>query len=386
MTERDLADYRSEFPVVERKSYLISASLGPVGVRSKQYLTEYMDAWATKGAPDHVWVEDIFPRMAALKRSFADLAGCAPDEVALTTNISIALSTIASCLDLSGARNRVVLSELDFPTDGHVWIAWTRKHGAEIVWLKSQDGLTIPPEEFDRAIDERTALVMVNRVLYRSSALVDVRAVCDLARERGALSFVDDYHGLGIVPLDLHALGCDLYTAGVLMWMLGGPGLAFLYARRELLERLEPTVTGWFATEHPFSFDTQHLTYHPTARRLEHGTPPAPVFFIAQGGMDVIAEVTPERIRARIGGLQDRVIERADELGLEVRTPRVALERGGVVNVKVGPSAEQICHALLDRDVCTDFRGDGLRISPHFFNTEDDVDRCFDELRDTLGR
>jgi kynureninase len=342
-----------------------------------------MDAWASKGAPDHVWMEDIFPRMASLKRTFADLTRCDTDELAITTNISIALATIASCLDFTGERNRVILSELDFPTDGHVWIA-QEKRGAEIVWLKSEDGLTIPLEAYDAAIDERTAVVMVNRVLYRSSAIVDAKAICTMARERGALSFVDDYHGIGIVPLDLHDLGCDLYTAGTLKWLLGGPGMVFLYARRELLPTLEPAITGWFATREPFSFDNQHLDYHPTARRLEHGTPPAPVFFIAQGGLDVIAEVTPERIRARQGELGDHVIARADEQGLPVRTPRDRNARGGVVNVGVGPEADKICHALLERDVCTDYRGDGLRISPHFFNTEDDIDRCFDELRSLL--
>lgn len=374
----DLAAYRDEFPVLEHKAYLISASLGPISTRARSRLEGYLDVWARKGAPDHVWMEHIFPAMGELKRSFAALAGCDADEVAITTNISIALSTVASALTFRD-RPKVVLSELDFPTDGHVWLA-QRPRGAEIEWLRSPDGLTIPLEEYDRAIDERTALVMVNRVLYRSSAIVDARAVCRIARERGALSFVDDYHGLGIVPLDLHDLGCDLYTAGVLKWMCGGPGLALLYARRELLPRLEPSVTGWFATADPFAFDPQHLDYHPSARRLEHGTPPAPVVYLAQGGMDVISEVTPERIRARQGELTDHVIARADALGLPVRTPREREHRGGVVNVGVGPEAERICHALLDRDVCTDFRGDGLRISPHFFNTEQDVDRCFDEL------
>jgi kynureninase len=378
MTERDLASYRSEFPVVERKAYLISASLGPVSERSRRLLDEYMDAWAAKGAPDHVWFEDIFPRMRALKSSFARLAGCDPDELAITTNISIAISTIASALAFGG-RNKVVLSELDFPTDGHVWLAQAGR-GVEIEWLRSPDGLTIPLEEYDRAIDDRTAVVMVNRVLYRSSAIVDAKEVCRIARERGALSFLDDYHGVGILPLDLHDVGCDAYTAGVLKWLCGGPGLAFLYVRRDLIQTLEPMVTGWFGTEEPFSFDTEHLAYHPTARRFEHGTPPAPVFFIAQGGLDVISEVTPERIRARQGELGDHLIERADALGLPVRTPRDRAARGGVVNVGVGPEAERICHALLDRDVCTDFRGDGLRISPHFFNTEEDVDRCFEEL------
>jgi kynureninase len=358
---------------------LISASLGPVSDRSRRYLAEYLDAWASKGAPDTVWFEDIFPTMRRLKRTFAGLAGCDADELAITTNVSIALATIASCLDFSGDRDRIILSELDFPTDGHVWLA-QRDRGAKIVWLRSEDGLTIPLEAYERAIDERTALVMVNRVLYRSSALMDAKAVCAMAREHGALSFVDDYHGIGIVPLDLHDLGCDLYTAGVLKWLLGGPGLAFLYARRALLPTLEPAVTGWFATREPFSFDNQHLDYHPSGRRLEHGTPPAPVFPLAQGGLEIISEVTPERIRARQGELTDHVIARADEAGLPVRTPRARADRGGVVNVGVGPEAEKICHALLDRNVCTDFRGDGLRISPHFFNSEADVDRCFEEL------
>ena len=379
-TTRALVDYRDEFPVVERKSYLISASLGPISGRARRYVDGYLDAWAAKGAPDHVWMEDIFPTMGALKRSFATLAGCDADEVALTTNISIALATVASCLDPSGERSRVILSELDFPTDGHVWLAWARKTGSEIVWLRSADGHTIPPEAYDAAIDDRTALVMVNRVLYRSSALVDAKAICSLARERGALSFVDDYHGLGIVPLDLHALGCDLYTAGTLKWMCGGPGMAFLYARRELLPTLEPAITGWFGTREPFSFDTEHLEYHATARRLEHGTPPAPVFYLAKGGLEIVAEVGVERIRERQGELTEHVIARADAAGLPVRTPRDRDARGGVVNVGVGPNAEELCHALLARDVCTDFRGDGLRISPHFFNTEADIDRCFDRL------
>jgi kynureninase len=375
---RDLADYRSEFPVLERTAYLISASLGPVGTRARSRLDAYLDAWASKGAPDLVWFEDIFPAMGALKRTFAGMAGCGADELAITTNISMALSTIASCVDVSGPRNRILLSELDFPTDGHVWLA---QPGAEIVWLRSDDGLTIPLETYADAIDERTALVMVNRVLYRSSAIVDAKAVCAMAREAGALTFVDDYHGAGILPLDLHDLGCDLYSAGVLKWLCGGPGLAFLYARRDLLPGLEPRITGWFATAEPFSFDTQHLVYHPTARRLEHGTPPAPVVFLAQGGLDVITEVGVERIRARQGELTDHVIAGADEMGLPVRTPRDRSARGGVVNVGVGPRAGEICHALLEREVCTDFRGDGLRVSPHFFNTEDDVDRLFAELR-----
>lgn len=375
---RSLESYREEFPVLERKAYLISASLGPVSRRAEAYLRDYLDVWAAEGAPDIVWMDHIFPRMASVKRTFAALAGCEPGELAITTNISIALATITSCIDFS-KRRKIVCSELDFPTDGHVFLA-QRARGAEVVFLKSRDGLTIPLEAYEEVIDEDTALVCANRVLYRSSALVDAKEVCRMARDAGAWSVVDDYHGAGIIPLDVHDLGCDFYTAGTLKWLCGGPGLAFLYARRDLLPSLEPLITGWFATREPFSFDLQHLDYHPTARRLEHGTPPAPVMFLAQGGLDIISEVTPQRIRERQGELTDYVIARADGAGIAVRTPRDRSTRGGVVNIGVGPEAEKICHTLLERDVCTDFRGDGLRVSPHFFNTEADIDRLFEEL------
>lgn len=375
---RGLESYREEFPVLERKAYLISASLGPVSRRAEAYLRDYLDVWAAEGAPDIVWMDHIFPRMASVKRTFAALAGCEPGELAITTNISIALATITSCIDFS-KRRKIVCSELDFPTDGHVFLA-QRARGAEVVFLKSRDGLTIPLEAYEEVIDEDTALVCANRVLYRSSALVDAKEVCRMARDAGAWSVVDDYHGAGIIPLDVHDLGCDFYMAGTLKWLCGGPGLAFLYARRDLLPSLEPLITGWFAMREPFSFDLQRFDYHPTARRLEHGTPPAPVMFLAQGGLDIISEVTPQRIRERQGELTDYVIARSDRAGIPVRTPRDRGARGGVVNIGVGPEAEKICHALLERDVCTDFRGDGLRVSPHFFNTEADIDRLFEEL------
>lgn len=379
----DLEAYRDEFPVLAKKAYLISASLGPVSRRADAYLREYVEAWGTKGAPDHVWMEDIFPRMGRVKRTFGDMVGADPGELAITVNVSLALSVIASCIDFAGPRNRIVLSDLDFPTDGHVALA-QRRRGAEVVFVPSPDGLTVPLEAYRDAIDERTALVIANRVLYRSSTIVDAKEVCRMAREAGAWSVVDDFHGAGVLPVDVHDLGCDFYTAGVLKWLCGGPGLTFLYARRDLLPSLEPTVTGWFATRDPFSFDTQHLDYHPTARRLESGTPAAPVAFIAQGGLDVITEVGPAAIRERIKELTSYVIDRADEAELPVQTLRDPEARGGMVNVKVGPDARWICHALLERDVCTDHRGDGLRVSPHFFNTQWDIDRLFEELRPLL--
>jgi kynureninase len=378
----DFERYRDEFPVVGPKAYLISASLGPVSLRARRYLDEYVDAWAEKGAPDHVWIEDIFPRMSAVKDTFAGLIGVEHDELAITVNVSLALAAVMSCIDFS-KRRKIILSELDFPTDGHVALAH-RRLGAEVVFLQSQDGLTIPLEAYRDAIDEDTALVFVNRVLYRTSALLDANEICRMARQAGAWSLVDDFHGAGIIPVDVHDLGCDFYTTGVLKWLCGGPGLTFLYARRELLSSLEPLVTGWFATKEPFSFDLQHLEYHPTARRLEHGTPAAPIAFLAQGGLDIITEVGPANTRERQQDLIDEIVVRADGAGLPVRSPRDRTARGGMVNLGVGQDAEKVCHALLDRNVCTDFRGDGIRVSPHFFNNEEDIDRLFAALRDIL--
>ena len=374
-------EYRDEFPVVARKAYLISASLGPVSTRAKRYLAEYVRAWEEMGAPEPVWFERIFPRIREVKRIFAGLVGADPAELAITTNVTMALASVLSCLDLDGERNRIVLTELDFPTDGHVALAH-RRRGAEVVFLPSEDGLTVPVESFAEAIDERTALVIINRVLYRSSALLDVKEICRIAREAGAWTAIDDFHGAGIIPIDVHDVGCDFYTTGVLKWLLGGPGLTFLFARSDLLPSLEPAIAGWWSQREPFAFKTQELDFHPTARRFETGTHPAPTAFVAHGGLEIISEVGPERIRERIGELTQSLMTRADAAGLPVRTPRDPVARGGVVNIGVGPEAGKIAEALYARDVCVDHRGDGIRVSPHFFNTEADLDRLFDALSD----
>ena len=376
---RPLADYREEFAVVDRKTYLISASLGPVSGRSKAYLQDYIDAWETMGAPEPVWFERIFPQLARVKGLVGQLIGAQPRQLAIMLNVSHSISSIASALDFTGERNRIVLSELDFPTEGHIWLA-QRRRGAEVVFLPSRDGLTVPVEDYVNAIDERTALVCLNRVFYRSSALLDVAPICAAARASGALSLIDDYHGAGTVPIDVEAIGCDLYTAGVLKWLCGGPGMSFLYARDEVLSRLEPGVTGWWGQVDPFEFRLQELDYHPSARRFELGTHAAPVAFLAQGGLEIVLEAGMDRIRARQSELGDYAIERADAAGIAVRSPRDRRHRGGSVSLQVGAGAVELAERLYERDVCVDARGDGIRVAAHFFNTEADVDRCFDVL------
>jgi kynureninase len=381
--ERPLLDFRSEFPVVKDKTYLISASLGPISHRARGHLDAYLDSWASMGAPEPVWFDCIFPQLARVKGLIGTLIGADPAQLAVMLNVSHSISSIASALDFGGKRRRIILSELDFPTEGHIWLAQERR-GAEVVFLPSRDGQTVEVEDYLDAIDERTALVCLNRVFFRSSALLDVAPICAAARQAGALSLIDDYHGAGTVPIDVEEIGCDLYTAGVLKWLCGGPGMSFLYARKEVLPQLKPTITGWWGQSEPFKFRLQELDYHPGARRFELGTHAAPVAFLAQGGLELILEAGSERIRARQSELGDYVISRADEAAVEVRSPRDRNVRGGSVNLGIGVEAGTLAERLYERDICIDARGDGIRVAPHFFNNEADVDRLFEVLRELL--
>jgi kynureninase len=377
---RELTDLRAEFPAVEAKTYLISASLGPLSRRARRHLDRYLDSWAALAAPEPVWFECIFPQLALVKRLLGELLGASPGQLGIMLNVSHAISSVASALNFPPGRNRIVLSELDFPTAAQIWLAQKRR-GAEVVFVPSDDGRTIEVERYLEAIDERTALVCLNRVLYQSGALLDVKPICAAARAAGALSLIDDYHGAGAVPVDLGEVGCDLYTAGVLKWLCGGPGLAFIYARDEVPARLEPTLTGWWGRSDPFAFEPRELSYHASARRFEIGTHAAPVAFLAQGGLELILEAGVERIRERQLALGERVIAQADEAGLAVLSPRAGAGRGGSVTLEVGADAERLAERLFAADVCVDARGVGIRVAPHFFNTEEDVDRLFEVLR-----
>jgi kynureninase len=275
---------------------------------------------------------------------------------------------------------------MDFPTNHYVWRAHERR-GAKLDVVPSPDGIRIEPDDVVARIDEQTGIVNVNRVLFESSWIVDLPPIVEAAHRNGALVVVDDFHGTGIVPIDVHDLGIDLLVTGVLKWLCGGQGLAFLYCRRDLVRSLTPTVVGWFGTESPFDFDRSELRLRDDARRFETGTYPLPQAWTAAAGMEIVAEVTVDAIRARNQELTRGIIQRADDAGLDVASPREEDRRGGLVRVRVPggrAGAERVMHALLERDVVLDARDDALRISPHFFNDEDDLDRCFEELRRVL--
>jgi selenocysteine lyase/cysteine desulfurase len=376
----DLSAYRAEFPILDRRTYLISASLGPLSLRSRALAEEHLDLWGRLG-PEELWLEHGLPKLQECRERFAALTGADPDEIAIVPSVSAGLSSIATCLDLS-ARPKVVLTEMDFPTNHYVWRAQQRR-GAKLDVAPSPDGIRIDEDDIVDRIDEQTALVNTNRVLFESSFILDLAPIVEAARGAGAYVLVDDFHGSGIVPIDVHALGIDFLLSGALKWLCGGQGIAFLYCRRDLVERLEPLVVGWFGTEDPFDFDRSGLRLRADARRFETGTYALPQAWTASGGLDIISEVGVDAIRARNQELGRRIIGRADEHGLEVLSPRDDDRRGGLVRLRVPGGrvgAEALLHRLLERDVVLDQRGDALRLSPHFFNDEADIDRCFEEL------
>lgn len=371
---------RDQFPILEERTYLISASLGPLSRRSRALAEEHLDLWQRLG-PEELWFEHGMQRLQECRERFAALIGADSDEIAIVPSVSSGLSSIASCLDLD-SRPKIVLTEMDFPTNHYVWRAQQRR-GAKLDVVPSPDGIRIEEEDIVARLDEQTSVVNLNRVLFESSYIVDLDPIVFAAHARGALVVVDDFHGTGVVPIDVHATGIDLYLTGALKWLCGGQGLAFLYCRRDLIERLEPLVVGWFGTKDPFDFDRSGLRLRDDARRFETGTYTLPQAWTAAGGLEVVSSVGVQAIRTQNQMLTEQVIAGADERGLEVLSPRDAERRGGLVRIRVPggrEGAETTLRSLLAQDVVVDQRGDALRVSPHFFNEERDIARLFEAL------
>jgi selenocysteine lyase/cysteine desulfurase len=380
----DFAAYRSEFPVVEDRTYLISASLGPLSRTARAAAEEHLDLWSRLG-PEELWFDHGLPKLSECRTLFAELVGASPNETAVIPSVSAGLSSIATCLDLS-KRPKIVLTDMDFPTNHYVWRA-SEKAGAKLDVVRSPDGISVPAEDVIARIDEQTAVVNLNRVLFESSWIMDAPAIVEAAHAHGALVVVDDFHGSGIVPIDVHELGADLLLTGALKWLCGGQGIAFLYCREDLVAQMEPLVVGWFGTKDFFEFDRTGLRLRDDARRFETGTFALPQAWTAAAALRLILDVGVDAIRARNFELTEAIVERADDAGIGVASPRDRSRRGGLVRLRVegGPDeAKRVLHALFERDVVLDKRGASLRVSPHFFNDERDLDRCFAALREVL--
>jgi selenocysteine lyase/cysteine desulfurase len=358
---------RNRFPILARRLYVNSCSQGALSDSVRAAYEQYLEDWDEKGAPWEYWME----RTEAARGAFAGLVNAAPDEIAVTTSLSAGVSSIASGLRFA-RRSKVVLTDWEFPTIGQIWHAQEAR-GARVVHVRAADDGTIPYEHFERAIDDDTLLVSITHVCYRNGAMVDVDKVVRLAHERGALVLLDAYQTVGSLPVDVKALDVDFLAAGVLKYLLGSAGLAFLYAKRDVVERVWPTATGWFADENVFAMD--HTDYSParTASRFQSGTPPVPSIYAGIAGIDLMQEIGIAETREHVQQLNSRLIEGLDDLRARLATPRRPKRRGALICVR-STDAKALVAALAREGIVTSERDSNLRISAHAYNSFEDVD------------
>lgn len=368
------ARLRARFPVLARKAYLNSCSYGALSEEVARAVQQYLQDRLEKGVDWDDWVA----HSERLRASLAALLGAAPDEVALTASASAGLNAIASALSFEPPRNRVVITDLEFPTNAQIWYAQERR-GAQVVRLPAPEGF-VPPEAFEAAVDERTVLVATSHVSYRNGAKADVPAIVDIAHRHGALVLIDDFQSAGTTRLPPNALGADLVVGGTYKYLLGTAGVAFLYARAGLLERLVPTVTGWFAQADVFAMDVTAYRPSPTARRFEAGTPPVLPVYAADAGIGIVREVGLADIEARIRELTEAIKREARACGLRLATPADPSRHGAMIAIKCTRSDELVSR-LLAEDIVTSHRDGNLRVAPHFYNDPADVERLFRALR-----
>jgi kynureninase len=385
----DLLSRRPDYPILETSTYLINNSLGAMPRAVRDRLAEYADLWATKGVVS--WYEDWLPEMRRVADLVGAVVGAEPGSTVLLQNVAVAMSAVVSSVDFAGPRNRIVYGALDWPGTHYLFGGLTRL-GAEPVIVPSDDGLTVAAQRFVDAIDERTALVSMSYVLFKSSAIVDIDPVIARAHEVGALVVVDAYQGAGAVPLDVVAQDVDVCVGGSVKWLCGGPGNGWLSVRPHIAETLRPVHSAWFSHRQPFDFAWSEIDYAPGVDRFTGGTPNVPAAYAGAPGYQAILDVGVDRIRERSISLTQPLLESALERGLLVRSPHDPAARGGHVTVSTGSDDEdmRIHDELIERRFIVDARpGAGLRIAPHFFNTAEECNAVLDqisELRDAGPR
>ncbi len=367
--------WRREFPITQSLVYLNNCSLTPLPRSGRERIERFAREWSELGG--RAWYDHWIGEYETLRDGIAGVLGAARDEVAIEPNVSAGLVGIASTLDYA-KRPKVVVADLDFPTDGHAFLA-VADRGAQLEFVRSPDHVRVPLELFERAVDERTSAVCTGHVYFTTGWIQDVRALAEICHRKGAVLIVDAYQSIGAFPFDVHAAGVDYLVGGTLKWLMGGPGIAFLYARREIAERARPSAVGWWGVMDPFAFDVEHLAYGTGARRFEYGTPAVAAIYAALAGLALLAEVGVETVRERHMLLSQRLVDGAIAQGWTVRCPREAIERSAIVTLE-HPEPQRVVDALRARGLICDSRPGLVRLSPHYFNTAEEMDRALELL------
>ena len=378
-----LLEYRRHFPTLETCTYLISNSLGAMPVGARKGLEEYADTWTNRGV--RAWEESWWSLAEKVGDEIGLLFGAPQGTVSMHQNITIAEAIIVSCFDWSGPKNKVVYTDMNFPSVQYLYEGYAKQLGARIEIVKSPDGIGVPTEMLLEAIDEETLLVPISHVLFRSAFIQDAKAICERAAEVGAHVVLDAYQSVGTVPVDVGDLDCSFLVGGVLKWLSGGPGNCFMYVRPDLLDELEPKFTGWMAHPNPFDFSVPPMEYTEGAYRFQNGTPNVPALYAAREGPHLVYEADVLAIREKSMRQTARLVDLALAEGWTVNAPMDPERRGGTVAMDV-PHAYEVKHELLRREVIVDYRpGAGIRVSPHYYNTDEECDRAVEEIKDILA-
>jgi kynureninase len=378
-----LERWRDEFPILSRAVYMISNSLGAMPRQTARLLADYAETWATRGV--RAWEERWWEMPSEIGNRIARIIGAADGSVSMHENVTTAHMVALSCLRPSGARRRIVCTAMDFPSMVYLYTG-QRAAGFELRVVAAEDDLSVRTDRMVEAIDETTAVVAFSHVLFRTSYIMDAAAIVRRAHEVGALVILDTYQSAGIIPVDVGALHADFAVGGCLKWLCGGPGTAFLYTRPDLLKRAEPSFTGWLSHRRPFDFDIADASPRHDAMRMMNGTPAIPAYYAALAGLDIIGAVGVDRIRARSRELTARLLARVDEHGFTSAASRDPERLAGTVAVDV-PDALLVARTLKARDFVVDYRPPvGIRISPHFYNTPDEVDRTMAEIASIVAK
>jgi len=378
----DLLRWRSEFPIVETCTYLVSHSLGAMPRRTATYLQEFADTWSGRGV--RAWYEGWWDIGRETGNILAPILGVAPNTISMHQNVTVAQGIVASCFTFDGPRNRIVMSDLEFPSNHYLFEGF-RRYGADIVYVPSSDPVRLDLQRFLDAIDERTVLVPLSFVLFKSAFVTDVRAVIEKAHAVGAHVVVDAYQGAGTVPMDLAGWEADFAVGGSVKWLCGGPGAGYLYVRPEIAERVRPALVGWAAHESPFEFATGPVRPAGNPERFQSGTPNVPSLYSARAGYEIVGAIGVPAIRERSLALTRRIIAAAQAAGYRLNTPLDDRERGGSVIIDV-PNSAAVADELIKRGVIVDHRpGAGIRMAPHFYNTEQEIDHAMATLGELVN-
>jgi len=375
-----LLRFRPEFPILERANYMISNSLGAMPRGVYDAMKGYADTWATHGV--RAWEERWWALAGQVGDEIGALFNAPKGSVSTHQNVTICEAVIASCLDFSGPRNKVVYSDMNFPSVMYFWEA-QRPLGARVLVVKT-DGIHVDTERLLEAIDEQTLIVPVSHVLFRSAYINDAAAIVEKAHRVGAYVMLDMFHSAGTMPVDVQKLNVDFATGGVLKWLCGGPGVGYLYVRPDLGRKLEPRMTGWFAHQHPFDFEIGPNRYTDPPYRFMNGTPHIPALEAARPGLAIIAEAGIANIREKSKRQTALLIKLADQHGWRVHTPRDPEKRGGTVSIDM-PDSQEVSRELIKRDILVDFRPQaGVRFSPHFYTKDEEIESAISAVEEIL--